>query len=825
MFRNHLHILTFSSAPLRYIGHVFYKNGGVKMKKSYFAVLSTAFLAAGLLAAPATGLAQPQTAAKTILQDRIESIKHLNYEGKEIKIVRDSFGVPHVYSDNDSSLFFGAGYAMAEDRLWQAELSRVVASGKMAEFAGPGANNSNILQDEVIRRDGYTNEETLKQFDGLPDYVKRGLLGYIAGINYYIETTPASKLPPEFRGVKPAKWTVLDSLKIQQLMVRRFGESGGGELTTLSQLTALQQKYGIQKGYQVFETVHWKNDPTAPVSLYSKPSKDVTKAADIPDAAKFPKGDQVGKQLEHEQQMKIDIENSFGFPHKGGSNAWIVSPSKSTSGGTLLLGGPQMGYTAPQIAHEIGIHGAGYNSEGMAFAGAGPIPLIGRGQDYSWTTTTGMGDQIDTFVLKINPANPNQYWYKGKWKNFEVRTETIHVAGGATIDYPVNRSVYGPVIYKDNTTAYTQERSHWGQEVQAMTGFYDFNRARNIKQFEKAVSEIPTSHNFLYTDKQGNIGYWISGRNPIRAAGTDNRLPMIGDGSQDWQGIEPFSTMPHAMNPAQGVVASWNNKPSADWDYTETVYGPTHRVKFIQDQLKALKKISFSDMEAINKKAGITELNAYFFKNLLLAKLDNGEQLPESLKQARDLVSSWDNTQTDANGDNLYDNPGLTIFRSWFNLMKSNVLQALQGTGTDSNDVLYHVLTASNDELRTKYDFLGNLDLHKAAVDSLQTAIQNLSTQYAGKDMIQWLTTTDKINFQPLGAGKVDPILYINRGTYNQIVEFDKNSSKSVNILPPGQSGNPFSPHFDDQRLLYSSWQYKPMVLDILKPSSEEEQK
>ena len=568
----------------------------------------------------------------------------------------------------------------------------------------------------------------------------------------------------------------------------------------------------------MFQTVYWQNDSSAPVSLHSEPDKSVKKAT-IPKT--FPKSDVVAEQLEKEQQMKLDIEKAYGFPHKGGSNAWVVSPSRSESGGTLLLGGPQMGFSVPQIAHEVGIHGAGYNSVGMAFAGAGPIPLIGRGNDYAWTTTTGMGDQIDTFMLKINPANPEQYLFNGKWTNFEVRTEKIKVAGQNTVDFKVFRSIHGPVIYKGSQVAYAQKRAHWDQEVNAMVGFYDFNRSRNIKQFEEAAKHIPTSHNFLYSDKQGNIGYWITGQNAIRADGTDHRLPMMGDGSQEWNGIAPFETLPHAMNPAQGYVANWNNKPSPDWTQTEALYGPTHRAKFLLDQLDSFDKVSWDDMEELNKKAGHIHLDAYSFKNLLIKRLNEQSDLPEDMKRASKLVAGWDMYKWDENEDDFYDSPAQTIFEDWFSHVKSTVFQELRGVGGNTDDLLYHILLADEKEFKAKYSFLGNLDLNKIVFDSLQESIQNLDATYSGKDMEQWMTPVAKINFQQLGAQGVKSIDYMNRGTYNQIVEFNKKDTKSVNILPPGQSGNPYSPHFDDQRLLYASWKYKPMILDIVKQNKK----
>lgn len=214
----------------------------------------------------------------------------MNDQGEQVEIVRDSYGVPHIYSETDFSLFFGAGYAMAEDRLWQAELSRIVASGRMAEVFGKIGKN--IEQDMVIRRDGYTDEKAMDQFNKLAKYVQRGLIGYIDEINHYIETTPVTSLPPEFRGVKPAKWTILDSLKIQQLMVRRFGESGGGELNNSELLAKLQGKFGAEKGAEVFQTVYWQNDSSSPVSLHSGPDKSVKQAAS---PKTFPKSDVVAE--------------------------------------------------------------------------------------------------------------------------------------------------------------------------------------------------------------------------------------------------------------------------------------------------------------------------------------------------------------------------------------------------------------------------------------------------------------------------------------------------------------------------------------------------
>lgn len=754
------------------------------------------------------------------LGTKVENTETLTHQGTEITIARDNFGVPHVYADTEEALFFGVGYAMAQDRLWQAEMSRLVSSGQMSEFnPTPG----NVNSDKVVRRDGYTEEESMEQYQALPKYAQVGIASYVDGINFYIENTSINEMSPEFQasyGKKPELWSITDTLRIGQLMVRRFGELGGNELTFASLYQNLIGKYGEEEGQKVFDTLRWTGHPEAAVSIpagetsQKGPKKQKNNKAGDEKPAKnhkaFPHAKEVGKQQEQEQQMKLDIEEQFGFPHKGGSNAWIVAPSQSENGTALLLGGPQMGFSVPQIAFEIGIYGAGYSSIGMAFAGAGPIPLIGRGKDFGWTTTTGSGDQVDTYLLEINPDNPDQYFYNGKWKDLEVRTETINVRGQAPQKYKVYRSVHGPVIHKDDKVAYAQKRSHWGQEMNTMVGFWGFNRANNINQFERAVREIATSHHFFYADQRGNIGYWKSGRSPIRPDGVDGRFPAAGDGSEEWVGMTSPEELPSIINPKQGYIANWNNLPAVDFVNTETLYGQTHRVNYIIDQIEQRDKMSFEDMEEINRLAGIVDLSAYHFKDLLLDYLNENSELSADVEKAAELVEEWDALRRDENNNGQYDDVGLSIFRAWMANVRSSVFAELAGIGGQSDDLLYEILLGDDAGIELKYDFVGERDLSELVHESLVNAI-------AGKDLDSWYTTTSKINFSQVGGAPVPAIFNMNRGTYNQILELSRNDVHSVNILPPGQSGDPRSPHYDDQRLMYANWEYKPMIFDLLK--------
>jgi penicillin G amidase len=191
------------------------------------------------------------------------------------------------------------------------------------------------------------------------------------------------------------------------------------------------------------------------------------------------------------------------------------------------------------------------------------------------------------------------YMFHGACVPFDARVEMIAVRGGAPVALPVLRSVHGPVVATAPGVAFTQKRAHWQRELTAVNAFLAFNRARNLQQFDAAVRLIPTSHNFLYADRAGNIAYWQAGQVPVRPAGLDARLPLPGDGSAEWPG--GLLEVPTSINPVRGWLANWNNKPSVDYDNGDNQsFGRQFRLSDIEDRL-SWGAISLDDMRDIPK--------------------------------------------------------------------------------------------------------------------------------------------------------------------------------------------------------------------------------
>jgi penicillin G amidase len=788
----------------------------------------------------AIGLVAPASARPPGSPD-LESDVQLSYDGQDVRIVRTAgYGIPHVYSDDLGALFFGSGYAMAQDRLWQAEIFRRSGAGTLAELLGPSA----LPADRQIRRDTYTDAEYEAMWADLPEHSREIYNGYVDGINAYIAEAvadPTTKMPIEFFQFGfPTPWTELDVLKGIVFFVRRFGETGGADILNLD----LLQSFGAD----VFEDLRWLDDPDAYATNPQAGSPKPGNAPGFSGAWDGPDVTAVADRVAAQREEFVDTLIELGVPHKGGSNAWAVSPWKAEGDTTRLLGGPQMGYTIPQITHEIGVHGAGFDTQGMAFAGVAPFPLIGRGKDFAWTSTTGVADTMDHVIELLAPcqtpptttdpgavADPLSYWHDGQCLQTEVRTETIAVAGQPPVEVVVHRTVHGPVIALDpgSNIAVAVERVHWMKELDTIEGFIGFNRARTWRHFEEAARRIWTNHNFVYNDRRGTIGYTMVGRKPIWPDGVDSRLPRLGDGTQEWQGVEEIVPLTSGADPDQGFFVNWNNKPTPDWDNGDmgAFFGPTHRVGVLAGALAADGAVSWDDMNRINQIGGYTEIEAHFFRPMLLRSAAVVGGLSTDVETAVGLLAAWDGMRTNADGDGFYDDPGLSIFRAWYGAMLTELFGHVDYTDLGdspppegADGLLWRLFVADPDHdgdpaLPVHADWLAGRDIDDVAVEVLGDVVaERLPTG----TLETWLTPVRIQHYQPLGALPSVNHPYLNRGTYNQIVEFTRRSSRSVNVNPPGQSGfvglGGASPHAFDQLELYATWQYKDQVLDPLRP-------
>lgn len=766
-----------------------------------------------------------------------------------VTIIRDNYGVPHVFAKTKEGLAFGAGYAMAQDRLWQADLYRRSSFGNLAEFGF-----ATIQEDYETRTLGYSKEELLEIFENWePSFPKAKLkemtLAYVDGINLYISEAlgDISLMPIEYLpgvitpdGLPLEYFTVEDSTAIVVMMAWRFGATGGNELAYSARFQALNATYDEETAWDIFNDLYPQVDPG------SEPT--------IPDTgANYPKYltrsckpslpnniGEVYQQYEEFRMGRIELLESMGLPTKFGSNAWMVNPWKSESGNAMQVGGPQMGHSTPQIVLEIGFHGAGINAIGMMMPHA-PTILIGVSDYGAWTSTTGGSDTIDTFMEKVNPDNPTQYWYNGEWVDMEKRTETIY--GYKKLwseDRVIYRTRHGPIVVNDsaNNMVYTMGAPFYKNEFAAEEGWSLFQQARNVYDMQEACRRVELSHNFFWVDKRGNIGYWHSGAYPIKPEyGKDGRLiddrfPLWGTGEEEWVGVTGFDEMPKCINPDQGFLANWNNKPIADWPFAEADWGEGHRVKRIQDLLASSDEFSFEDMKSINMDAGYNHIPGMNFLDYLVdAAIASSD---EDVIAALPHLEAWDHHYNDIvypaypdDPEPTYDDPGLTIFDAWYGKIFDEVFNET-GVG-GSSSLLIHVFDGEDSKLPLNYDYLNGEDRDEVIIRALQKALNELETNL-GSDISTWLTNVSITYLKSQGALPTQKMHSMNRGTYNHIVEMlktrrwkwgwrqhKKPSPRAVNVIPPGQSGffsnvTGISPHAFDQLELYDTWTYKPVL-------------
>ena len=749
----------------------------------------------------------------------------LDVNGELVRIYRDDFGTPHIFAETNRGLFEAYGYTVAQDRLWQLELNRRAARGRLAEIFG----SSQVNADRFARVTGYTDAELDAQFAMLTAEEQSIFDAYLGGINRYIAEAllmPVTKLPFEFHALSfvPQPWSRRDSVAFGAFMVRRFGEIGGRELTNLAVLNSFIAAHGPAAGYAIFNDVRWVNDPDSPVTVpMAMASKSGRKGAGSLKSAQLASASSITSEDEAKAAWQ-----SVGVPTKLGSYAWAVSPSRSANGNAMLYGGPQMGFSVPEVLHEVQLKGGnGFNVLGMAFAGVPPV-LIGRNDHVAWTSTTATGDNVDHYIETLCDAGGGAgsgYVFNSVCTAFQVRTETINVRGASPVNLTVLRSVHGPVVEVSGANAITQKRAHWQRELESVHAFFGFDRARNIKQFEAAVRLIPTSHNFIYADQIGNIAYWQAGQVPIRPAGFDARLPFPGNGTAEWPGgILPIPT---SINPAQGYLANWNNKPSVDYDNADNqIFGKQFRLWDINDRL-ATGMISLEDMRDIPKDiARVKSIGreARFLKPYLLAGLTAVPPAHPLGAQAKAVVDAWDGNAFNDAVTSATLQAGEVIFTTWLSRMIANTFGDELGSrvGEANTNTLIHVLDfalTGSSGVPPSRDYFNGADPNAVISSSFSEALALLAAAQ-GNNPAAWTGPRGTINFNHPIIGNVGTIPNSNRATYGQIVVlgrpritgesiFTLGQSGFVHLVPP--TGFSLDPHFRDQLELFRNFQYKPM--------------
>jgi penicillin amidase len=529
-----------------------------------------------------------------------EDISLVAPDGANVTIRRDDYGVPHITSSTETGVLFGQGFAVAQDRLFQLELHRRAAEGKLADWYTFLAFQSDIETRTMF----YTEEERRAQFGQLPASLQILLQAYSDGINTYLDSISANpeKFTPEFDSRSlTERWTPYKSIAIIQYAARQFGQNGGNELQRLRELE--------ENGREWFEANRPLNDLAAPTTIHGQV------------AITLPKFNYSGVRIRHDLIELLNLRQALleengarlGIGFKLGSFAALIGSQKSSSGGVMLLGAPQMGapvQNEPQIAHEVELSCPTLHAGGMTMAGI-PLVIIGRTELHAWSLTSGQSDNTDVFVDSTKDASYSQYFHNGRWLEFEVFTDTVRVTGFNDIHLTHYRTIHGPVFADDlaNYQVYSRKMTFWNEELNMFRFIYGAITARNLPEFEDAVALNPMSFNVFYAGLDQNIKYWHAGKYQDRSDGIDPRLPHKGDGSEEWGGFIAFEDLPSADGNDQDYFVNWNNKPVSWWNNGDNIAWAnnsnlTVRVKKMEDFVSPIEPFGFEDLKLIPRMIG-----------------------------------------------------------------------------------------------------------------------------------------------------------------------------------------------------------------------------
>ncbi len=777
--------------------------------------------------------------------------------GGDVTIYRDNYGVPHIYAKDTYSLFYGYGYALATDRLFQMEMSKRTVLGTAAEVLG----KEYIDFDKSVRSS--TEPASIKrQYATLPQADRDVFDGYAAGMNARIDQIKADPqlLPREYIdfGFAPSPWSPIDVIMIfVGTMANRYCDFNT-EVNNLSLLQHLIASKGAETGWAIFNQLKWQNDPDAPTTVPTErrlalPEPEARPVPATAQAAGKNVADLLAAGVEWQNRetallsrMGLGMLSEPSYRSAPFSNIWIVGRKKATGGGSILLNGPQFRDFVPGYVFEAGLHGGGFDVVGSTPFGY-PALLFGHNRHIAWGGTAGVGDQIDMYQEELNPSNRFQYRFNNRWLEMERRTDTILVKDQPSATVDIYRTVHGFVTQFDpaNNRAFAKKRAWEGFEVQSLVAWIESTRAKNHGQWLKAASKYGLTINWYYADRQGNIGYAHAGMYPLRKSDHDPRLPAPGTGEMEWIGIRPFSQNPQVYNPGQGFIANWNNKPANSWNGPDLAFwswGSADRVQLIIDGIREKEKFSPQEMWDLNKRIAFLDQNLRYFLPFLKEAAKGGPGPRES--QAVSLLANWDARRVDGDSNGQYDNPAQVILDKWLEVMLKGTLQddlgafytAYTGLGamgpgevSVGGKILYHCLLGEKSSVRNKYDFFNGVPAAQVTLASLTQALAELESSYGTANMTEWKAATVPHVFSPVnfaGLPQTNPDrnltlpLWMNRGTQNDMIVLRPAGIRGVNVCPPGQSGfvapnNEKSPHYSDQMQMYRDFESKRMLFEL----------
>ena len=736
-----------------------------------------------------------------------------------VEVFFDEYATPHVFATNEKDLFYVSGYLMARERLFQLSLSAASGRGELSLFIGDDRLSSDIY----LRTFGipFIAKELDKKLD---DKTRKLLFAYCQGINDWIDESE-NNWPIEFRILrsKPIKWKTSDVIAFSRLMAYELQQSWKGEII----LGALVEELGIKYAKGLFP-----NDPD-----------DIMIATPYNNMGAF--YNKISKE-ERKIRSLIGMDGTVM-----GSNSWVINGNKTESGKPILSNDPHLGTKHPSWWYEMHLKGGKFNISGVCLPGM-PIPIIGQNENAAWGFTNIMIDDMDFFIEKINPNNPNQYKHDNSWKEITIRKETIKLKSGSDTTITVRSTHHGPII----TDIHGSLKNSKKQISMTWSGHFISDELptlikmatiKNWDDFSDAVKTFSVpGQNIIYADINGNIGWRPAVKIPIRK-NAKNLLPRPGeDSAYDWNGFVPFNEMPFLLNPKKGFIATANNKTIDDSFpyYISNQWASPSRIKRIEEMLKDKTSTNLDYMQEMQMDQK-SHLALEIVNHLLKTKSNNNNKW---LDKGHNILSEWDFIESP-------NSKGALVYHYILNALLKNIY------GDEMNKIgenylidfvnqpmvpvrsMISLLRAPNsiwfDDINTNEVESKSQILEKSIVDGIRL----LEKDFGNNDNNwKWSKTHTITQSHAMGSQKILNTLFnfnlgpfpsggssasINKAEYKLLKDFDvavapsmrrivdfNNLNETKFILPGGQSGLQNSPHYKDQSELYKLGKYRTTYFD-----------
>ncbi len=760
---------------------------------------------------------------------------------EEVEILRDRWGISHIYAKNQHDLFFAQGYNAARDRLFQLEIWRRRVTGTMAELQGAKALDRDIGARLLRFRLDLTTE--------MNHYHPQGadiIPAFVEGINGYIKETEAHPelLPIEFRllGMKPQLWTsetvisrvggLFMNLESELLMAQRVRAVGVATTKALVDLEPGNPNLAVARGVDLSIIPH-----------------DVLKYYVVARASvKFTPEDIVVPEARAVQSLELFLPlavaaSDFLQPSNEGSNNWVLHGTKTKTGHPVMANDPHRAITAPSLRYWVHLVAPGWDVIG---GGEPHLPgvSIGHNPYGAWGLTIFPTDSEDLYVYTTNPANPHQYQYKGKWEEMSVRRETISVKGQEPVTLELKYTRHGPVLAEDHVhhRAYALRAAWLEIGATPYLASLRMDQATNWQEFRDACaySQAP-SENMVWADVKGNIGWQATGIVP-RRPNWNGLFPVPGDGRFEWKGYLPSHAFPFRYNPPEGFLATANaeNLPPR-YPYTISyLWEPPYRQMRVEEVLKAGSGLTIDDMARLQSDE--LSIPARTLVPLLRGLRSDKAEVQAALKK----LLSWDYVLSQHSVE-------AGIYAAWQQQLWENFRnQRVPASAQQYFPKLApQRLLASLTTPDASYGPEPTVGRDRFLIASFEQAVQRLTERF-GADVGKWTYGQDSyhhiilrhplseaVNAQQRAQFDVGPLprggdgFTVNNTDNNavqsvgasfRIVTDLADWDRSLGVNTPGQAGNPADPHYRDLAELWATGKYFPLFYSREKIASMTEQ-